>query len=162
VTVASIGPDGRLTLSGRSVPARLGRSGIVTNKREGDGGTPTGLLPLRRVLFRPDRLVAPTALVPVSALSPTDGWCDEPLHPLYNQAVTLPFDASHEALWREDRAYDVIGVLGWNDDPVVPHLGSAIFLHLETGGPTAGCIALSLEDLLEVLGELTWVRVHLA
>jgi L,D-peptidoglycan transpeptidase YkuD (ErfK/YbiS/YcfS/YnhG family) len=67
--------------------------------------------------------------------------------------VTLPYDASHEALWRSDGLYDVIGVLGWNDAPVERGRGSAIFLHVARSdyAPTLGCIALSLGDLLLVL-----------
>jgi L,D-peptidoglycan transpeptidase YkuD (ErfK/YbiS/YcfS/YnhG family) len=44
-------------------------------------------------------------------------------------------------------------VLGYNDNPVIPGKGSAIFLHVAKPGYslTEGCIALSLEDLLYVL-----------
>jgi L,D-peptidoglycan transpeptidase YkuD (ErfK/YbiS/YcfS/YnhG family) len=60
-------------------------------------------------------------------------------------------------LWREDFIYDVIVVLGYNDNPVVPGKGSAIFLHVAKPGysPTDGCVALSLEDLLYVLKSAT-------
>jgi L,D-peptidoglycan transpeptidase YkuD (ErfK/YbiS/YcfS/YnhG family) len=39
---------------------------------------------------------------------------------------------------------------------VVPGLGSAIFLHVAAPGlrPTAGCVAFSREDLLEILSRL--------
>jgi L,D-peptidoglycan transpeptidase YkuD (ErfK/YbiS/YcfS/YnhG family) len=57
-------------------------------------------------------------------------------------------------MWRDDHLYDVVVVLGQNDDPVVPGAGSAVFLHVASPGysPTAGCAALSTEDLLEFLG----------
>ncbi|MBN9558912.1 MAG: hypothetical protein J0I26_15420, partial [Alphaproteobacteria bacterium] len=59
-------------------------------------------------------------------------------------------------LWRDDHLYDVIVVLGFNDDPVVPGAGSAIFLHVarDDYGPTEGCVALPLPDLLAVLKSL--------
>ena len=91
---------------------------------------PPALLPLRTVLYRPDRLPAPVCAVPVQPLTPHDGWCDDPAHPAYNRPVRLPINASAEALWRDDAVYDIIGVLGWNDDPVQPGRGSAIFLHV--------------------------------
>jgi L,D-peptidoglycan transpeptidase YkuD (ErfK/YbiS/YcfS/YnhG family) len=91
--------------------------------------------------------------VPVEPIAPADGWCDDPAHRSYNRPVTLPFDASHEALWRGDEVYDVIGVLGWNDDPVERGRGSAIFLHLarQDFRPTEGCVALAARDLRRVL-----------
>ena len=67
--------------------------------------------------------------------------------------MRLPFAGRHEALWRDDALYDVVGVLGWNDAPVVPRRGSAIFLHVARSdyAPTRGCIALALPDLLACL-----------
>jgi len=59
----------------------------------------------------------------------------------------------HETLWREDHVYDLVAVLGHNDDPVVSGLGSAIFLHLarETYAPTEGCVALAQGDFIDLL-----------
>jgi L,D-peptidoglycan transpeptidase YkuD (ErfK/YbiS/YcfS/YnhG family) len=144
---------GSLTLRGETFRAALGRGGVRSDKREGDGGTPVGVLPLRRVLYRPDRVEAPLSAVPVQTLAPTDGWCDDPAHADYNKLVRLPINASAEVLWREDAVYDIIGVLGWNDQPVRPGLGSAIFLHVAAAGfaPTDGCVALALDDLRHVL-----------
>ncbi|MDJ0981333.1 MAG: hypothetical protein QNI94_06905, partial [Kiloniellales bacterium] len=101
----------------------LGPGGCRRDKREGDGATPIGSWPMRRVLFRPDRMAAPVTALPVAPLDPKDGWCDDPEDPLYNQPVTLPYGASHEVLWREDEIYDVIVILGHNDDPPVPGAG---------------------------------------
>lgn len=154
---AYVGADGMLTAGGLRVRAVLGAGGIRAQKQEGDGATPAGLLPLRRVLYRADRLPRPRASVPVSPLAPHDGWCDDPADTAYNRPVRLPYSARHEALWRADAVYDVIGVLGWNDAPPVrgpgPAPGSAIFLHLARldRAPTAGCIALDLADLLALL-----------
>jgi L,D-peptidoglycan transpeptidase YkuD (ErfK/YbiS/YcfS/YnhG family) len=153
VEIAVTAPD-RLECGGRAFRCALGRGGIVLDKAEGDGGTPAGTYPLRRVLFRPDRLErAPVTGLPVEAISAGLGWCDDPTHQDYNRQVALPFSASHETLWRDDALYDVIVILGHNDDPPVPGKGSAIFLHVARPdyGPTEGCVALALENLLEVL-----------
>ena len=122
-------------------------------KREGDGKSPLGVWPMRQVFYRPDRVVKPETQLPVVALSPDDGWCDDPADPAYNTHVKLPWPTSHEKLWRDDHVYDLIVVLGHNDDPVVPGMGSAIFMHLarEDYSGTEGCVALGLDDLLEVL-----------
>ena len=135
----------------------LGRGGVTTDKREGDGATPAGAYPLRQLLYRSDRLAPPTNALPTSPLRPRDGWCDDPDHSAYNRPVTLPLDASAESMWRDDHLYDLVVVLGYNDDPVVSGLGSAIFLHVASPeySPTEGCIALAKEDLLTVLADIT-------
>lgn len=150
---AIVRPSGQFSLLGETFRAALGRGGVRADKREGDGATPCGVLALRRLLYRADRLALPRAAAPVQVLTPADGWCDDPAHPAYNRAVRLPINASAEALWRDDAVYDVIGVLGWNDDPVRPGLGSAIFLHLARAdyAPTEGCVALAAADLRRVL-----------
>ncbi len=151
-----------LVVAGRRLPAVLGEGGIRADKQEGDRATPAGLLPLRRVFFRADRVPAPACAVRREVLAPTDGWCDDPAHPDYNRLVTLPHPARHERMWREDALYDLVGELGWNDAPVKAGRGSAIFLHVAPpdGAPTAGCIALELPALREALASgLTAIAV---
>lgn len=145
--------DGRLALGRQTYRCALGRSGIAEHKREGDGHTPAGRFPLRRVLYRPDRITAPPTALPFEPLRPDMGWCDDPDSRYYNQAIILPCPARHEVLWRADGLYDVIVVVGHNDRPPVPRLGSAIFLHVARPdwGFTEGCVALALPDLLAIL-----------
>nr|WP_227321696.1 L,D-transpeptidase family protein [Acidisoma silvae] len=152
-----------MTFGSDRYPACFGRGGIRREKEEGDGATPVGFLPLRRVLYRADRLAAPRTALPLEPIGPRDGWCDDSRDPAYNRMVRLPYGGRHEELWRQDAVYDVIGILGWNDSPVVPDRGSAIFLHLTTPdrAPTAGCIALGLDHLRDVLAKgLTGIEVH--
>jgi L,D-peptidoglycan transpeptidase YkuD (ErfK/YbiS/YcfS/YnhG family) len=147
--------DGRFELNGRVTRCALGKGGVIAaeDKREGDGKSPLGSWPIRRVLFRPDKGDAPQTGLPTKALERDDGWCDAPGDPAYNRAVKLPHPASAEQMWREDDVYDLVCVLAHNDDPPVPGLGSAIFMHLTKPGyaPTEGCVALSREDMLELL-----------
>ena len=153
--VARVGPDGLLRFQGQVFRCALGKGGIrrAEDKQEGDGATPAGLLPLRRVLFRADRVAPPTTTVPREPLAPGDGWCDDVNSRDYNRAIRLPHDARHEELWRGDALYDVIGVLGWNDQPVQRGRGSAIFLHVARPdyAPTEGCVALPLKEVLALL-----------
>lgn len=143
-----------LSVEGQLYKCIIGRNGMAENKREGDLATPKGRLELRACYYRPDRITPPpqTAL-PLIALSPNDGWCDDPKHELYNKPVKLPFDASHEKLWRDDHAYDLIVPLGYNDDPIIPGKGSAIFWHLAQPDwrGTEGCVAVTQEAMLEML-----------
>lgn len=135
-----------------------GKGGAVSaeDKVEGDGATPLGQWPLRRIFYRPDRITPPQSVLPLVPLRPIDGWCDAPLDPLYNRPVSLPYTSSHEKLWREDHVYDVIVELGHNDDPVIPYRGSAVFMHVAKTDytPTEGCIALALDDLLDLLSRV--------
>jgi L,D-peptidoglycan transpeptidase YkuD (ErfK/YbiS/YcfS/YnhG family) len=150
---ALVYPDGRLVLREQVYRAALGRGGVRLDKLEGDGATPVAVLPLRRVLYRADRVRAPECAVAVEPIAPEDGWCDDPAERDYNRMIRLPHDGHYEELWRRDALYDVVGVLGWNDAPVERGRGSAIFLHVARGdyAPTEGCIALALDDLREVL-----------
>jgi len=150
---ATVFPDGRLVLAGRIYRAAIGRGGVRTDKQEGDGATPAGLLPLRRVLYRADKVPIPRAALPREPISQTDGWCDDPGHRDYNRAVQLPHPGRCEELWRRDAVYDIVAVLGWNDAPVERGRGSAIFLHVARPdfAPTEGCVAVALADLTAIL-----------
>ncbi len=148
-------PDGILSGPEFRVRCVLGKGGVTpaAAKREGDGASPIGAWPMQRVFYRPDRVRAPDTGLETVALTEQDGWCDDPDHPLYNRLVALPFAASHEKLWRDDHVYDVIVELGHNDNPPVPGLGSAIFMHIAKPdyAPTEGCVALAEPDLRALL-----------
>ena len=135
----------------------LGAGGVREDKVEGDAATPAGEYPLRRIYFRNDRLVLPKVDLPARPIAEHDGWCDDPRAPTYNRLVRIPNDWSHEQMWREDELYDVVVVVGYNDDPPEGEWGSAIFLHIarEDLAPTRGCVAFARADLLELLPLLT-------
>jgi L,D-peptidoglycan transpeptidase YkuD (ErfK/YbiS/YcfS/YnhG family) len=147
-----VAADGTARWGARVMRCAIGRSGIRADKREGDGATPIGVFPMRGVLHRGP---APATRLAVTALKPSDGWCDDPGHADYNTMVTLPHAARCESLWRDDGLYDLIVVLGYNDAPAAAGKGSAIFLHLARDGyaSTEGCVALARDDLVFVLGE---------
>jgi L,D-peptidoglycan transpeptidase YkuD (ErfK/YbiS/YcfS/YnhG family) len=146
---------GTVTAFGETVPAVFGKGGAVAaaDKREGDGATPLGVWPVRAALLRPDRVAAPATRLPWRWLRPGDGWSDEAGDPAYNRPVAWPHGFSAEHLWRDDHVYDVIIVLGHNDSPPVPGLGSAIFFHCTQPDrrPTEGCVAVDRPVLLRWL-----------
>ena len=153
---AQTGHRGVFDAFGQTFACALGAGGVVVDKHEGDHTSPAGRFPLREILYRADRLERPMTGLPLRAIDPADGWCDAPDDPAYNRPVTLPYGASTENLWRADNVYDLIVVIGYNDAPVRPGRGSAIFLHIATDGygPTEGCVALARDDLLVVLARL--------
>jgi len=126
---------------------------VTSDKREGDGATPVGVFPLRALWYRPDRLAIPETGLALHPIAADTLWSDDPADPAYNRPVTPPYAASHERLWREDALYDLIAPLGYNDDPPIPGLGSAIFLHVARPdyGPTEGCVAIARDDLLALM-----------
>jgi L,D-peptidoglycan transpeptidase YkuD (ErfK/YbiS/YcfS/YnhG family) len=152
-TMIRVKPNDVLLWRGLEFRCAVGRSGFRRDKREGDGATPVGRFPLRQVLYRPDRIAPPRTGLPLRTIRCDDGWCDDPADRNYNRLVSLPYPASHERLWRADALYDLVVVIGYNDDPVVAGRGSAIFLHVATDdwAPTAGCVALALPDLVTVI-----------
>lgn len=143
---------------GATIRCEIGRAGTIaaSAKREGDGATPLGTWPIRGALLRPGRVAGPIASrLPWRWLRPDDGWSDDRADPAYNRPVRHPHPFSAERLWRQDGAYDLILVLGHNDGPPVPGLGSAIFLHcLGTKGYTEGCVAVARECLSALLPRL--------
>lgn len=144
----------RLRLGDLDMPCAIGRSGacLADVKREGDGCSPIGTWPVRGALLRPGRVAPMDLAIPWRWLRAGDGWSDDPADPAYNRPVRLPRGYSAETLCRDDPAYDVIVVLGHNDAPPAPGMGSAIFFHLWVDArPTEGCVAIAREHMLALL-----------
>ena len=148
---------GWATLGGSRWRCVVGAGGVREDKVEGDGATPVGDFPLRHIYFRNDRLVLPPVHLPARPISRHDGWCDDPRADAYNRLVRVPNDWSHEKMWRDDGQYDLVVVVGYNDDPPEGEWGSAIFLHMarDDMDPTRGCVAFVRKDLLELVPLIT-------
>lgn len=146
---------GEAEIGGMVFPCRIGKGGFVDAAlgQEGDGKTPLGDYHLRFGLYRADRLPAPRSPLTFWPIQDNDGWCDDPNDPAYNRFIRLPYAASHERLWREDGAYDIILVISHNDSPPVKDLGSAIFLHITQPDDrkTLGCVAFAPDDMARML-----------
>lgn len=155
---------GWMIAGGSQIPVALGRSGILANKREGDGGTPRGIFRLVRLWWRPDRSLRPRTRLPVRRIGKQDGWSENPKDRRYNRPITLPDGQPGDRLWRDDRLYDLIVELDHNTRPRVAGRGSAVFIHVAREGfkPTAGCVALQasrLQRLLERVGPKTRIMI---
>ncbi len=142
----------------------LGRSGILANKFEGDGGTPRGRFRLKRLWWRQDRIARPRTLLPARPIRPEDAWSEDPNDRRYNRPVRRLAGEAGDRLRRKDGLYDLIIEIDHNDRPRVARRGSAVFIHVARDGfkPTAGCVALRRSDLLRLLeriGPATWIRI---
>ena len=138
--------------------ARLGRTGLSSRKREGDGATPTGTYLLGTTVYG----IAPNPGVRLRyhRLVCGDWWDEDPSSPTYNEfehvaCGTRPaFGGGSEALWRISPQYRYFAVVDYNASPTVPGRGSAIFLHVAVGA-TAGCVSLPEAELVRLL---RWLR----
>ena len=150
---------GQLCIGPRLFSFVFGRDGYVDNAQgqEGDFKTPLGIYPARYGYYRADRLPTPKSRLTFHAITDADGWCDDSGDMAYNLPVKRPYPARHERLMREDCAYDIILVLGHNDDPIIAGKGSAVFLHIcrIDQRPTAGCIAVTPDVMAALLPHLT-------
>ena len=157
--VRADGTVGTLTVANREFACVLGKGGVVAAhaKREGDGATPAGTWKLRAGFWRADRLAKPDGPLDFQPIAADMYWDDDPASPHYNTLRRGAPPEHPERLLRADHVYDVVVPLGFNDDPIDPGRGSAIFLHVARPErtPTAGCVALAIDDLLEVLALLT-------
>lgn len=136
-----------LRFGGRIFPCSIGKGGLTSKKREGDGATPRGIHRLVGMLYRPDRMARPaTWALPIR---PGDLWSDDPGDVDYNMMVRAPYGASHERLRRADPLYDLVMLTDWNWPYPVKGRGSAIFIHRwrRPGYPTEGCVALRPDHL---------------
>lgn len=89
-------------------------------------------------------------------VGPHDYWTSDPSRPDYNTHQLGPMNpaaapwSSAEHLIDQPIAYRYAAVIDFNLPPSGPY-GSAIFLHVSTGGPTAGCVSLPEPQLLQTL-----------
>jgi len=141
-------------------PGSIGRNGFakVGEKREGDGKTPSGLFPVGLAFGYPGSV---KTRMPYRQATEEDYWVDDPRSPDYNRWVRGKPSVSAEKMKRSDHLYRHGFVVEYNTQPVVGGLGSAIFFHVwaREGSPTAGCVALREEDLLDFLA---WLKPALS
>ncbi|WP_139253097.1 L,D-transpeptidase family protein [Geodermatophilus nigrescens] len=123
-------------------PARVGSAGIGA-AREGSTRTPAGTFALPEAF---GRAADPGSGLPYRQVDAEDWWVSDVASPLYNRharcaAGTCPFDErAGENLLAAGAVYDHAVVIGYNSGGT-PGAGSAFFLHVTNGAPTAGCVA---------------------
>ncbi|HVT61996.1 MAG TPA: L,D-transpeptidase family protein [Legionellaceae bacterium] len=131
-------------------PAVIGEHGIaaVGEKKEGDLKTPAGLYAIGDAFGS-----KPLALkMDYKYITTTDKYIDDPNHPHYNQWISGETSASsYERMLNP--LYQYGAVIQYNQMPVIPGLGSAIFLHIwrSQDAGTAGCVALQEKNVLKIL-----------
>jgi len=144
--------DGAWTAVMGPWPARLGRNGFAAAdaKREGDNRTPSGAYDFD---FAFGVLADPGAKLPYRRVtSDAIVWDDDPSSARYNEWIDLTQETAGvdpEPMYNQP-AYNYGVVIAYNADRT-PGLGSAIFLHVAKDGPTAGCVAVPQDQMVELL-----------
>ncbi|MGZ4292072.1 MAG: L,D-transpeptidase family protein [Gaiellaceae bacterium] len=138
--------------------AHVGSRGLSRHHREGDGTTPLGTYAVGPVVYglEPD----PGTAFRYHRLVCGDWWDEDPRSTTYNRfrhvacSSRPPFGGASEALWRAPVAYRLLAVVQYNVAPARPGRGSAIFLHVDTGHATNGCVSLAEARLRWLLRRL--------
>jgi L,D-peptidoglycan transpeptidase YkuD (ErfK/YbiS/YcfS/YnhG family) len=162
VTACTRRKDGSYVRALGPYRARIGYNGLAPagGKREGDGRTPRGNFALRTGF---GTATDPGTDVNWLKVDSKDVWVDDPASKLYNRHARLPAKGRWTSAERMDQAaYRYAQVIGYNPRNT-PGRGSAIFLHLSTGGATSGCVSLSSGHLLSVLRwerPGAWIGIH--
>jgi L,D-peptidoglycan transpeptidase YkuD (ErfK/YbiS/YcfS/YnhG family) len=140
----------------------IGKKGLKSNKKEGDGSTPKGLFNIKKLYFRKDRVGNPDCKIYKKVIKKKMAWCDDPNHKKYNEEIKTQNKTVKERLYREDHKYDYIISINHNKKRI-PGKGSAVFIHLtDDYKPTAGCVALKKKDfeiLLRLIDKNTKIKI---
>ncbi len=142
---------------GPSVRAFLGTDGLSAHPTEALSATPIGSFTLT-TSFGHDR--NPGTALPYTRTAPADWWISQP-GPLYNTfqrcSSNCPFAQGepNEHLYYETPAYDHAVVIDYNTTDsaagVRQNAGSAFFLHVSEGKPTAGCVSIPNGELSRIM-----------
>jgi L,D-peptidoglycan transpeptidase YkuD (ErfK/YbiS/YcfS/YnhG family) len=132
-----------------AMAANIGRDGFSADKHEGDLRTPAGKYGFGTMF---GQHTSPGVKFPYRVADSQSVWVDSPSSPLYNTwQENAALTGEHLAAAGFKIAYAYAVDIAYNTNPVVPGKGSAIFLHVSTGGGTAGCVSIAQPNLLEVL-----------
>ena len=146
---------------GPAVAANLGSAGMTAHPSESLSATPEGSYTLTQAFGRDAN---PGTALPYRQTTPADWWISQP-GPLYN---TLQHCAAHcaftlgapnEHLYYTTPFYDYAMVIDYNtaNSPtgVRQGAGSAFFVHVSNGTPTAGCVSMPRDQLVRIM---QWLR----
>jgi len=133
----------------------VGYSGVLSDKYEGDGGTPAGMYAIGSGFYIQD---APETALELFQITPDTYWVDDPNSVYYNQRV----EGTDRQDWGSAEhmiQYDVYryGFVVEYNTAGVYGAGSAIFFHIGDQ-PTAGCIATAENMVLAYLADLDQSR----
>ena len=133
----------------------VGLNGFTKNKIEGDKKTPIGKYSFGKLFVRTDKIKNLNTKFKYIPIRKDMAWSDDSNKSNYNNLIKTK-NKHKESLYRDDNLYDLILVINYNINPVLPNKGSAIFLHVSSDDytPTKGCVAIAVNDFIEILKTL--------
>jgi L,D-peptidoglycan transpeptidase YkuD (ErfK/YbiS/YcfS/YnhG family) len=132
-----------------AMPAHIGRAGFSADKHEGDLKTPAGKYGFGTMF---GQRANPGVKFPYRQADSQSVWVDDVNSPYYNTwQENAALSGEHLASSGYSTAYAYAAAIAYNVNPIVKGKGSAIFLHVSTGGGTAGCVSVAQSSLLQVL-----------
>jgi len=146
-------PGGGWLKYGGAITAHVGSAGLTTHPSESLSATPIGSFALSRSF---GHLANPGTGLPYHQTSPSDWWISQP-GALYNTMQTCSGTCAfsqgdpNEHLYYETPYYNYAVVIEYNTAPVVQGAGSAFFLHVTDGKPTAGCVSIPQANLVAIM-----------
>ena len=142
----------------------IGKNGLNSKKKEGDGTTPKGIFSLGKVYYRADKVKKPITKINTKIIKKNMIWCDNSKSKNYNKETVKNNNDKYEKLFRKNNSYDYLLVINYNTKKIIPYKGSAIFIHLtKKYKKTAGCIALNKKDfliLLKIINKKTKIKIN--
>ena len=142
-----------LLYKGYKLKCAIGKSGIVSSKKEGDLATPKGTFELGKLYYRKDNNRPLKCKIKKKIIKKNMGWCNDARSKKYNKEISFPFKYRAEKLYRKDNIYNIFINIKYNHSPTIRGKGSAIFLHLckKKYKATSGCVALEKKDFLKII-----------
>ncbi|MCW2529906.1 MAG: hypothetical protein JWM76_4766 [Pseudonocardiales bacterium] len=128
--------------------ARVGSEGVGATA-ENVQVTPAGTYSLAQAFGRQPN---PGTMLPYLRTDPLDWWDENSASPTYNLHVRqVPSPGGYsENLYNSGSVYDYAVVIGYNAART-PYAGSGFFLHVTDGQPTAGCVAVPVTTMVDIL-----------
>ena len=150
-----VNKDKTLYFKKKKYRCSVGLNGFTKNKIEGDKKTPIGTYSFGKLFVRTDKIKNLNTKFKYIPIRKDMAWSDDSNKSNYNNLIKTK-NKHKESLYRDDNLYDLILVINYNMNPVLPNKGSAIFLHISSDDykPTEGCIAIAVNDFIEILKTL--------
>ena len=131
----------------------VGKAGVAEKNAEGDKITPKGLYSIGDAFYTHSQ---PSTWLNAFKITENTYWVDDPKSSMYNQKVegeqNKDWDSAEHMIDYNDYRYGF--TINYNTNPIIAGKGSAIFMHCGNA-PTAGCIAVSENDMLRYLDKLS-------